>query len=95
MQCNDIRKFCSVRQVAGGGVKLWGDGQPHEYLGKICRWYMSKDETGVIVYAKSGKRVPSTTGAAPMMQLTTSIPANLDREWYINEAENMIKDLGI
>lgn len=24
--CNDVRKFVSVQQVSGGGVKLWGDG---------------------------------------------------------------------
>jgi len=95
MQCDDVRKFVTVRNVTGGGVKLWGDGSPNSYLGKACRWYIADGESGNIVYAKSGKKVPKTEGAVPLMQLSKVVPLNVDYAWYIAEAESMLKDLGL
>lgn len=87
MECQDVRKFVSVRTVKGGAVK---DG---EYLGKSVRWYYAKDVTGEMVYASSGNKVPRSDGARPMMNLVSQIPEDLDRDWYIAEAEKMLREI--
>lgn len=84
----DIRKFVSVRTVKGGAVK---DGH---FLGKSIRWYYATGETGEIVYASSGNKVPRSDGAAPLMDLPATFPTNVDYEWYEREAERMLYDIG-
>jgi hypothetical protein len=86
--CKDIRKFVSVRKVEGGAHK---DGQ---YLGKVVRWYYANDEQGTINYVRSGNNVPKSEGAKPVMDLPLDFPNDLNYEWYITEANNMLYDLG-
>lgn len=86
-QCTDIRKFLTVREVKGGGVK---DGQ---YLGKAVRWYHGVGETGEIVYANSGNKVSKSDGAIPCMELPDELPANIDYDYYIKEAETMYEKI--
>jgi hypothetical protein len=88
MESRDIRKFVSVRNVTGGAVKNG------EYLGKNIRWYYAKDEMGEIVYAKSGKKVPRSDGARPLMQLPEQFPDDVNFDWYIAEAEKMLREIG-
>jgi hypothetical protein len=92
--CADMRKFVSVRLVRGGGVKLWGEDRPPEYLGKTVRWYYGRDVPGEIVYATSGNKVPRSEGAMPCMELPSSIPPDLDYDWYIAKAEDIMRDIG-
>jgi hypothetical protein len=92
--CTDIRKFVSVRLVRGGGVKVWGDGRPNEYLGKTVRWYYGYDVPGEIVYAASGNKVPRSENALPCMELPKRIPNDLDYGWYVAKAESMMRDIG-
>lgn len=92
--CADIRKFVSVRLVRGGGVKLWGDERPPEYLGKTVRWYYGVDVPGHIVYATSGNIVPRSEGAVPCMELPAGIPDDLDYAWYLAKAEAILRDIG-
>lgn len=92
--CTDIRKFVSVRLVRGGGVKLWGEDRPPEYLGKTVRWYYGRDVPGEIVYATSGNKVPRSDNAVPCMELPTSIPPDLDYDWYIAKATAIMYDIG-
>jgi hypothetical protein len=92
--CRDIRKFVSVRLVRGGGVKLWGEERPPEYLGKTVRWYYGQDVPGEIVYATSGNKVPRSEGAIPCMDLPRHIPNDLDYDWYIAKAETMLCNIG-
>jgi len=87
--CTDFRRFVSVRNVKGGGEK---DGV---YLGKAIRWYYAKGEEGCINYAGSGNMVPKTTGAKPCMILPEVRPNDLDYDWYVNEAFNILYDLGV
>lgn len=87
--CDDIRQFVNVRQVAGGAVK--GD----QYLGKAARWYYAAGETGSINYKKNGNKVPRTDGAKPLMDLPDSLPSDIDYDWYIAEAYSLMKDLGV
>ena len=86
--CRDIRKFVSVRSVTGGAVK---DG---EYLGKAIRWYYAAGETGEIIYAKNGNKVPKSDGAKPLMLLPDEFPSDIDYDRYIAEAERILKDIG-
>jgi len=78
--CTDVRKFLEVRRVTGGAVK---DGQ---YLGKAIRWYYKVGETAAIINASNGYDVPRSQGAKPCMVLPTSIPDDLDYQYYIERA---------
>lgn len=66
----------------------------NEYLGKSIRWYYAKDITGEIVYAGSGKKVPRSEGAKACMELPATLPSDIDYEWYINEANAMLAQVG-
>lgn len=86
--CDDIRCFVCIRSVTGGAI--WRD----QYLGKAVRFYYSTDgET--IHYKKNGNKVPKSDGAKPLMELCESLPDDLDLQWYINEAINLLNDLGV
>lgn len=86
--CRDITQFVTVRNVRGGGFK--GD----RYLGKVVRWYYAKGEIGTINYIASGNKVPKSDGAKPCMDLPDEFPDDIDYDWYINEANDMLYDLG-
>lgn len=86
--CADIRRFVAVRTVKGGAEK---DGQ---YLGKAIRWYYAKAQTGEINYCDSGNKVPKTGGAKPLMVLPESLPSDIDFDYYIREANEMLADIG-
>jgi hypothetical protein len=86
--CTDFTKFVSVRSVKGGAVK---DGV---YLGKSIRWYYAKGEQGEIVYASNGNKVPRSDGAKPAMDLPTSMPEDVDFDWYVAEAEKILAGIG-
>ena len=87
-ECKDIRRFVSVKNVKGGGEK---NGL---YLGKVVRWYYPKGEAGYIAYVGSGNKVGKTDGARPLMDLPTEFPDDVNYEWYINEAVDMLYDCG-
>ena len=87
--CSDMRKFISIRTVRGGAVK---DGV---FLGKAIRWYYGTDSGSEIIYASTGNKVAKSDGAIPMMELSETPPANVDYNWYVAEAEGMLRDLGV
>lgn len=87
-ECRDIRRFVSVKNVKGGGEK---NGQ---YLGKVVRWYYPKGEAGHIAYVISGNKVGKTDGARPLMDLPAEFPDDVNYDWYINEAVEMLYDCG-
>lgn len=86
--CNDIRRFVSVRNVRGGAHK----GQT--YLGRVVRWYYANGEAGEINYLSNGNKVPNTTGAKPLMELN-DFPNDINYDWYVNEAESILKAIGV
>lgn len=92
-QCADIRKFVTVRAVKGGAVKVWEPGRT-EYLGKSIRWYYAKNVAGDIVYAANGNKVPRSDGAKPLMDLPDSFPQDVDYEWYLQECEKILQEIG-
>lgn len=83
--CRDISRFVTLRTVKGGAQK---DFLP---LGKSIRWYYAKGETTPIYYISNGNTVPRSEQGVPLMDLPNEIPADLDYEWYIEEA-NIILD---
>lgn len=93
-ECKDITKFVTVRDVRGGAVKLDAEGKTLSFMGKMIRWYYSANEPGEIVYALSGKKVARSDGAKPLMDLPDTFPEDVDHQWYIDEAEKMLLDLG-
>lgn len=93
IQCDDVRKFITVRQVNGGGT--FGG----QYLGKVVRWVYGYGETQDIRYKKPNKtgnfnKVAGSDGAIPLMELPEHVPVNLDYGWYIREAHNILRDIG-
>ncbi|AZU97909.1 ribonuclease H-like domain protein [Vibrio phage LP.1] len=83
----DMAKFLTVRTVTGGAVFRG------EEIGKAIRFYHSTDGD-VITYKKNGNKVPKSDGCKPMMNLG-AIPYDLDYDWYIEESESILKDLGL
>jgi hypothetical protein len=84
--CNDMKKFVTVRNVTGGA--MWRG----QYLGKAVRFYKSL-EGDVITYRKNGNRVPNSESTTPMMTLD-HFPADLDRDWYVNKAVELLQEVG-
>jgi hypothetical protein len=68
--------------------------QRPEYLGKVVRWYYGTNSPGPIVYASNGNTVSLSYGAQPCMDLPDEFPVDIDYDWYIKKADNMLHDLG-
>lgn len=62
-----------------------------QYLGKAIRWYYGVGATGELVAAKTGNKVPRSDGAVPLMDLPDEFPSDVDHEWYIGEANKILK----
>jgi hypothetical protein len=86
--CKDITQFATIRQVKGGAEK---DGS---YLGKAVRWYYSRKTDTPILYASNGNKVARSDGAMPLMDLPDAFPSDIDYDWYITEAESILKEVG-
>lgn len=89
--CNDIRKFLTVKRVTGGAQ--WRG----QYLGKVVRWYRGADSTDPIFYgsgAKEGHKVGGSDNAVPAMELPNSVPADIDYDFYITEARDLLREIG-
>ena len=86
--CQDIRKFVGVRYAKGGAVKNGN------YLGKVVRWYYGVDGGDEIVYARNGNAVARSKGAVPVMELPKVFPADVDFDWYVQEANKILVEVG-
>ena len=87
-QHDNFLDFTNFQQVKGGAYK---DGK---YLGKVVRWYYSTNTSTTIVNAK-GNNVPLTKGAMPVMDLPDATPTDIDFDWYVREAYDMLAKLGV
>jgi len=88
-ECEDIRKFITIRTVKGGAVKN------DKYLGKAVRWYYRQGETGTINYKINNYKVPRSEGAYPLMTLPDELPDDINYSWYIDEAKSILTDIGV
>lgn len=90
----DIRKFITVQKVEGGATK---DG---EGIGKMVRFYHSIASDTPIFYAKAHpttgnhKRVSKSEGAVPLMNMSGTWPNDVDQDWYVREAKEMLELVG-
>jgi len=89
LQCQDIRDFVTLRTVQGGAIK---DGQ---LIGKAIRWYHSTATMTAIHYANNNNKVPKSDGAKPVMNYPDKLPPDIDYQFYIQEAKNIIKSTGV
>lgn len=87
-ECIDPSKFVTIRTVNGGAV------YEDQELGKAIRWYYGKHELDMIRYATNGNKVPRSDGAVPMMDLPNTVPEDIDFDWYITEANDILKKIG-
>jgi hypothetical protein len=89
----DIRDFVTVVNVQGGGT--WRG----EYLGKVVRYVWARDGEPIL-YKKphpvtgNHKKVPKSDGCRPVMELPDTLPADLDYDRYIAEAEEILRNVG-
>lgn len=86
-KCKDVTKFICVRKVNAGASKN------KHYLGKAIRWYIRKDEYGVILNVKSKDMIPNSAGGMPVMTLN-GMPNDVDYEWYIKRSLGILEDIG-
>jgi hypothetical protein len=89
--CDDIRKFVTVRRVTGGAL-FQGD-----YLGKAVRFYHSSSPSLAdmsLVYVKNGNKVPMSQGCRPLMNLPDSFPDDVDFYYYYTKANEVLKGVG-
>lgn len=84
--CKDLTQFITARSVTGGAV-FRGD-----YLGRVVRWIYSTNGEA-IKYKKNGNKVAKSDGARPIMTLD-QFPTDIDYARYINEAMDILEDLG-
>ena len=56
---------------------------------------MTLDKLPPITYVGSGNMVPKTEGARICMTLPDELPPDLDKNWYVQEAYNMLNDMGV
>lgn len=73
-------------------VEWYTGGEP---FGRVARWYMTKQDLPPITYCGSGNKVPKTEGAKLCMTLPNKKPADLDIDWYIDEARRMLASMGV
>lgn len=103
--CNDIRKFVRVRGAKGGAVWFQPDNPDHaiiegtllggEYMGRAVRWYYARGSKDYIIDAKSLNKVAGSDGARPIPRLPASMPSDVDYDWYVRRAEEMLREVGI
>lgn len=90
----DINDFITLRKVTGGAA------YENEEIGKAIRWYHSINSLECIFYSDKapkttrGHKVPKTEGTVPLMRIT-GMPDDIDYDWYIKEAAEILKDIGI
>lgn len=66
-----------------------------DYLGKVVRWYRSSESTKHIERVANGNKVPDSDNAVPLMTLPTECPSDIDHAYYINEANSLLRDIGV
>lgn len=91
--CRDMRQFVTVIKASKGAT--WRD----QYLGKVVRYYWAKGGSDIIESVPNAttgnfKKIAKTEGASECMRLPEAIPADLDIDRYVEEAEMILKEMG-
>lgn len=69
--------------------------QREEFIGKVVRWYYSTQAPGCIHYATNGNTVSLSNGSMPCMVLPDTLPTDIDYQYYINAAYEILIDIGV
>ena len=94
-RCADLRKFLTVRRVQTGVVDERGE--PH---GRLVRYYRSTDPRRGLFSERAGAApvtMPDGQCAVPVTAVGAGVPpvpAGLDRDWYVDKACDMLRDIG-
>lgn len=64
-------------------------------FGRVARWYMTTQELPPITYIKSGNAVAGTKGGKLCMTLPDKLPDDLDYDWYICYAKELLGNAGV
>jgi hypothetical protein len=88
---NGAKVVCVKRKSRPHPVLVTAEAQ---YLGKVVRWYRSTRGVSHIEYVKNGNKVPSSDSAMPCMELPDTLPDDIDYDWYIGEANKMLREIG-
>jgi hypothetical protein len=88
-ECKDFTRFVAVRNAKAPGAH-----KNREFLGKVLRWYYAKGETGTINYVMTNNKVADTDGAKPCMDMPDEFPTDINYDWYIEHATEMLYDVG-
>lgn len=73
---------------------VW-EGRGGTPFGRVARWYMTLESLPPITYVESGNKVPTTEGAKLCMTLPDRLPADLNKQWYIEEAYAILENVGV
>lgn len=87
----DYHKGCVKRKSRPPAVEVT---ETSTYLGKVVRWYVGVHSTTHIECVRDGSKVAGSDGAVPVMELPESLPTDINYEWYIREANNILVDVG-
>ena len=90
--CQDPLSFCTSRNVKGGAYHEFNG--KAEYIGKVVRYYHVLNSPGRLRYVSSHNLVPDSEGTAPLMEIPEICPQNIDRGWYLREAEELLYAVG-
>lgn len=92
--CKDVRRFLRVRGAKGGAGYISTPGAEPVHCGRAVRWYYAVGHRGTIIDIQSGNKVAGSDGAKPLMLLDGSWPIDVDDNFYIRRAEELLMELG-
>jgi len=64
-------------------------------FGRVARWYMTKNDMPPLSYLSNNSQVPKTEGARICMTLPDELPKDLNKQWYIDEAYEILESIGV
>lgn len=70
-------------------------GEGGKPFGRVARWYMTTKQMPAITYVESGNTVAGTSGGKLCLTLPDKLPKDLDYDWYIATAENLLAVAGV
>lgn len=64
-------------------------------FGRVARWYMTTQQLPAITSVKSGNTVAGTKGGKLCLTLPDTLPADLDVNWYIDYAKELLGNAAV
>lgn len=64
-------------------------------FGRVARWYRSTLNYQPLTYVASGNRISDTDQAKLCLKMPSQMPDDVDYQWYIDRAHQMLADAGV